>query len=185
MLGICWEYVGVDMLNYFINTVEPIRVFVIDRYTGHNETIDTEIYDNESHKWVEITATKIELIKKLQNDKSLCSGIRSLKFFEDDIVVLAKFNPHYNEFNDDYEFKDYHHYVFFIFDCDVSDCIIGKFRTEDSEEIVIESLYNWLKEQIPSYFSDDFVFEPERNMDNGIQGYHELPVEFAKNYVGF
>lgn len=170
-----WEYTSYTLLNYVITQTTPIKVFVVDRYRGHNEELSTHLKDAP-------TITKIELIKKVQNDKELAYYISNLDIFKDDIIVLSTIEASYNEWEDEY--KDYNHFCFFWFDRDVSDCVIGKFRTEDTEEQVIESLYEMLKNAAPNFKPND-VFDPEPNIDGGVCGYHELPVEFAKNYASF
>lgn len=58
----------------------------------------------------------------------------NLGAFGDDIILLA------------YE-EESGFYWFFWFDCDCSDCSIGRFTTEDSKEEVIESFTQWVLER--------------------------------------
>ena len=66
-------------------------------------------------------------------------------------------------------------------DMDVSDCCIGKFQTTDSEEIICESLTNWLEKQKLENKGRVFC----KDHDNGILGFHELPKSFIEGWVSF
>ena len=55
--------------------------------------------------------------------------------FNDDVAILAK--RKINNLSPEY--------WFFYFDCDVSDCCIGRFLTTDSEEEIIENFSEHIK----------------------------------------
>ena len=154
--GTVWCYISSTFLNGIINYVTPISCYVIDRYTADDEVVREGF-------------TKRELIN------SIVSGENhqvNLHCFQDDIIILAKIKT--NE-------KDDGKYIFFWFDCDVSDCCIGKFETEDSQKDVINSVKNWLDERKEE--NKDFSIQP--NMDNGILNYTELPLSFLKGWLSF
>ena len=71
-------------------------------------------------------------------------------------------------------------YMFFWFDCDVSDCVIGRFFIDDSQEEVIASVEAWLEECIKG--KNHEIIE---SYDNGIVGYHKMPLEYFKGWLKF
>lgn len=88
----------------------------------------------------------------------------NLGAFEDDIILLA--------YEEESEF-----YWFFWFDCDCSDCSIGRFTTEDSKEEVVESFTKWVLERQKN-FCDYY--------HNGREGMAvELNCENIKGWVSF
>lgn len=88
----------------------------------------------------------------------------NLGAFEDDIILLA--------YEEESEF-----YWFFWFDCDCSDCSIGRFTTEDSKEEVVESFTQWVLERQKN-FCDYY--------HNGREGMAvELNCENIKGWVSF
>lgn len=159
--NICWSYVSSTFLNGFINYVEPIKVFVIDRYSSNKEEVTCE----------QFKGTKREL-----KDKIISGDIKpfhtDLGCFNDDIMILAEFEHEKDELN---------HFIYFWFDCDVSDCVIGKFKTEDTKEQVIQSLVNFLEQRK----EENKDFEIEEHMDNGILNYTELPLSFLNGWLKF
>lgn len=140
--GTLWEYVSVDLLNGFVNYGKPLKICVCDRYRTPDYRLDNEY-----------NCTKIELISKIQNNE-LTLFHTNLRIFNDDIILLQKFDASYKQMHDMCEIDDVEydelrnmgHYILYWFDCDTSDCMIGKFRTTDSEEKVIESFDNYIKD---------------------------------------
>jgi len=99
-----------------------------------------------------------------------------LNCFGDDIVILAGLDD--MESASDDEEKTY---IFFWFDSDVSDCSIGKFKTTDTREEVIQSLINWLEQQKEENKGKNI----EDGFDNGICHYTELPISFQSGWVSY
>ena len=134
-----WEYVSSSFLDGIINHYNIIGWFVVDRYIYDGmEFIDT--IDDLTH---EEKLERIEHVREngLENHKLL------IREFEDDIIFVGKSVSEENT------------YCFFYYDCDVSDCSIGRFVTDDSEEVVLS--------EIASMVKDEFLCEE----------LHEMPVD--------
>lgn len=168
-----WTYISVTFLNGFINYVNPIKCYLIDRYTPDNENINSVKYQIEdSYEWLTFDGTKGEL-----KDKILKEEIKlyhtELSCFSDDIIILSEIE--HNE-------KDgLNRFMFFWFDMDVSDCSIGRIETNDTKEEIIQSLINWL-EQNKEENKDRNI---EESFDNGLMNYTELPLSFLKGWLKF
>src|SRR6266545_2290727 len=124
--GTVWVYISSTFLNGFINYVQPISCFVVDRYTPPDQALENKKF----------RMSKKNAIESIISGKENFSHT-DLHCLEDDIILLAEI-----EVNE----KDVlNKFMFFWFDCDVSDCCIGKFETADTKEQVIESVKNWLE----------------------------------------
>lgn len=169
-------YVSSTYLNGFINYVRPISVFVLDRYTSKDEDITDRkinLYDTGKYqKYYDFTGTKGELIDKVVED-AVGFSHTNLDCFDDDIIILAEVK------ND--EDDELGRYIFFWFDCDVSDCCIGKFETIDTKEQVQKSVLNWLNYNKETNKN----FNIDKNADNGILDYTELPLSFLSGWLKF
>lgn len=159
--GTVWSYVSSTFLNGFINYVRPIYCCVIDRYTP----------DDEEIKYNDFNGTKKELLDLILSNKFDIHHTK-LNCFQDDIIILARILTENNDLDK---------YMFFWFDMDCSDCCIGKFETNDSEDTVIESIKNWLNREK----RENHGFTVQVNRDNGIINYHELPITFISGWVSF
>lgn len=84
-----------------------------------------------------------QLLNKFHNEPETHT---SFSMLEDDVLILA----HEDDSN---------YYWFFWSDCDCSDCEIGRFKTTDSREEVIESFTEWVKGRQINYCSK---YHPER-----------------------
>jgi hypothetical protein len=154
--GTLYSYISSTFLNGFINYTEPIKCYLIDRYTPDDEIITVP----------NIKGPKKELKEKVLSGEIDCFHT-DLDCFEDDIIILSKIQNN--------------KYRFFWFDMDVSDCSVGKFETTDSQEDVIQSVVNWL-DDCKSKNKGRIV---ENNLDNGIINYTELPLSFLKGWIKF
>lgn len=168
--GTVWNYISSTFLNGFINYVSPVSVIVLDRYTPGTKDLSAEgisIKDKgvpfQWHHWM---GTKAGLATALINGEKEMYHTH-MNCFQDDIVVLAKIEGG--------------GWMFFWFDCDGSDCSIGRFNTTDPEEHVIQSIRAWLAAQVKE---NNGVIMKE-DTDNGICGYTELPVTFLSGWVRF
>jgi hypothetical protein len=121
--GICWNYISSTLLNGFINYVKPIAIYAIDRYTPDDEEITVHEHDDNMN-WKNTTATKKEIRDRIINGK-IQSFHTDLHILQDDIVILAKLNNETKFFQPNWikEIMPENKYIFFWFDCDVSDCI--------------------------------------------------------------
>lgn len=157
-LGTLYSYVSSTFLNGFINYVSVIDAFVLHRYTelgkDMTEHLEGKTYQEPagSNKWTKFPTaiTKGEVIDLMSQPRRL-SGT-DLNIFDDDVILLARTKTDTNVF------------YFFWFDCDVSDCMIGRFRTEDSQEIVIDKFRNFVRKlsfghrELPLHFFSDWMF---------------------------
>lgn len=135
--GELWSYVSSSFLNGFVNSCSdkpPLRAYVFGRYTAADETPYKDCDDRPSYqeppgsfKWQQVdeSLTKRQLFDLLTRPSVLAHT--RLGIFSDDVLALF-----YSKLDDG---KDC--YWFFWFDMDVSDCGIGRFVTEDSQEVVV------------------------------------------------
>lgn len=174
--NIAWTYISSTFLNGFINYIEPIACYVVNRYTQENEDIsDREVNVCDAGKfgnWDKFTGTKKELIDAIISGNKEVYHTK-LNCFADDIIILAKIE---DEFNNE---KSQNKFMFFWFDMDVSDCSIGRIKTEDYEGFVIEALENWLQKE----FKENRNHETEHNESS--PGFYKLPLSFLKGWVSF
>jgi hypothetical protein len=99
-----------------------------------------------------------------------------LNCFRDDIVILAEIEAeNYDSNNKPNKF------MFFYFDEDVSDCCVGKFKTNDSKEEVIQSIINWLEREKLNNIGEIV----KEHTESGIINYIELPLSFINGWVKF
>jgi hypothetical protein len=172
--GEVWTYVSSTFLNGFINYVKPIGCYVVNRYTEETEDIsDREVSICDKGKfgnWHKFSGTKKGLIDLIVSEEKEVYHTR-LNCFADDIIILAKIETESDEENK---------YIFFWFDSDVSDCSIGKFKTNDSQEEILNSIENWLKET----YADDKTGH-EASHDELSSGYHKLPLSFLQGWISY
>lgn len=168
-----WNYVSCDILNSFINHVKPIKWYAIDRYTNLDWYIEIDGVLGEGTKRDSINEF---IIGHWEFPHT------KLSMFDDDCVILAEYNFQYNDWEfgaDEYqELIGMNHFIFFWFDCDTSDCSIGKFRTTDSKEEVIRNLESTLTEQSSGV-------EIIENYDSRLSSYIEIPVELLSGWISF
>ncbi len=174
--GTVWCYISSTFLNGIINYVKPISCFVLDRYTADDENIGdgnfTVCNKGEFGKWHKWAGTKKELITAITSGEKEMYHT-DMNCFGDDIALLAEIETN--------EEDGKGRYMFFWFDCDVSDCCIGKFETTDTKEDVIQSMKNWLDETK----EENKGKIVEEGYDNGIVNYSELPISFLKGWLKF
>lgn len=178
--GTAWNYISSTFLNGFINYVTPIKVYQIDRYTHENAGLEVEYGERQNLEagWKKLCFTKAEL-RKLVVEEKIYFAHTNLHVFGDDIIVLAQITG-------GVEPDGKERYMFFWFDCDVSDCSIGKFETTDTQEMVIQSLLNFLDRERKR--NQGIVIEPEDGLgfeDNGVVNYTELPLSFLQGWLQF
>jgi len=170
--GTIWTYVSSTFLNGFINYVNPIGCYLIDRYTPDNENISDRCISyqkKDDNKWLKFDGTKGELKDKILSGEFKMYHTK-LDCFGDDIVILSEIETE-NEVTGKY--------MFFWFDMDCSDCSIGKFETTDTKEQVIESVINWLEKDK----SENINKTVEKYSDSGIVNYTKLPLSFLKGWI--
>jgi len=166
--GDVWTYISSTFLNGFVNYMTPICCYVVNRYTREDEDIsDRNVSVCNKGKfgnWEKFKGTKKELIDLIvSGEKEMYHT--ELNCFHDDIIIVGEIG----------EGK----YMFFWFDCDVSDCSIGRFKTLDTKEEIIASVENWLEEEFVSNKDHEEVH------DENSAGYHKLPLSFIRGWVSF
>lgn len=172
--NVCWSYISSTFLNGFINYVNPISCYVVNRYTKESENISKRgviIRNKGEYDWQKFKGTKKELIDLIVSEEKEMSHT-DLSCFGDDIIVLAEIEDERNNK------KGYNKFMFFWFDRDVSDCSIGRIKTEDYKEFLVESLGNWLAKE----FGDNKKHEEKCGDESG---FHKLPLSFFKGWVKF
>jgi hypothetical protein len=172
--GTLWSYISSTFLNGFINYVNPVGCYVVNRYTEETADVtDRNVSVCDKGKfgnWHKFEGTKLELINTIVSGEKEVYHTK-LNCFGDDIIIIAKIENELDEENK---------YIFFWFDCDVSDCSIGKFITDDSQELILNSVENWLKE---TYVDNKTGHETLHDEESS--GYHKLPLSFIKGWVSF
>lgn len=125
--GVFYAYVSSTMINGFINGLKPVAASVIGRYQEMDESLDRA--DNKR--------TKREQIEFFNAEPG--GSHTKLSQFGDDILMLGHVpdadGGHTSEWG------------FFWFDCDVSDCCIGRFTTKDPEADVIRRFQDFADER--------------------------------------
>lgn len=102
--------------------------------------------------------------KALELFNSNSESHTNLSIFRDDVIMLA------------YE-KESKFYWYLWFDMDCSDCVIGRFKTEDSEKQVIKSFEEWVKDTQKTFCDD---YHPERKGEA-----IELNIKYINGWVRF
>ena len=166
-MGVYWEMISTTFLNGFVNYGKPIGCWVTHRYTSKEQMIDAHVTDSGQKNWHKWHGKKSELIELLNSGKKRVYHF-NLRSFEDDVLLLLK-----SEHEDDV-------YLFMWFDIDTSDCSIGKFRTTDTKDDVIQSVRNFLDHETKNKLG---VFED--GIDNGVQMYDEMNLAILGGWIKF
>ena len=148
-----WIYVSSTFLNGFINYATPISAFMLDRYVEMDEKSKTGFVahlrsDDYRYEWYDKTFyTKRDLFEAATKPGVIYHT--DMNILRDDVLILSKINDGM--------------YIYFWYDMDVSDCAIGRFKTDDTEEEVIEEFTKFVK---------------------GLNyGSHELPMHFFQGWM--
>lgn len=169
--GTLWSYVSSTFLNGFINYAQPIKCYLMNRYRDWNEEReddDLKLQHRQpmENKWVDhVFKTKEEIYQFVLKNPTGYIHSR-LDVFSDDILVLSKVKDTPNK------------YIFFWFDRDVSDCCIGVFTTEDTEETVVNEFRSYVQE-IGAELQRDYL----RKTDGCSAA--ELPLGMFQGWVKF
>lgn len=157
-INICWQYVSVDLLNGFINHTKVIRAWAVNRHHSINEI-------DHKHNFLVTTGSQVGYIKNVIGEQAtrkevidyLCSRKDSTlntemrKHFNDDVILLAQCG----------DIDGNVQYYYYWFDCDVSDCFIGRFVTTDDQTTVIASFDHMVVEsQMHFPFTDPATLIP-------------------------
>lgn len=118
-----WSYISNSFLEGFINYVNIDCAYVLGRYQDWDAEFDEPIVLHGAHPEQKSCTTKSEVFEFITTVKQCHTKIWS---FQDDVVLLSRAR------------HDPSIYLYFWFDCDVSDCCIGRFQTHDTHEQVVE-----------------------------------------------
>jgi len=162
-LGILYTYISNIFLNAFINYVDIQKSFILGRHhdwyddLSENGEITISVSEPGQSPIKKSFKTKQEIYDTLTKPKTAIHPRLDVDF-QDDVLILAKA---YDESNIKFN------WVFFWFDRDNSDCCIGKFNTNDTDEIVIKAFEKfcnnpirspYLSKEIPlHYFSSGWI----------------------------
>jgi len=140
--GIEYSCVSSTFLDGFINYVEILKSFVIGRYYDWDEEFEEEFElelrnsANNCNLIKKMFKTKNEIYNKLL-EPEITVHSKLDTYFQDDVLILAKAKS-----SDEEECC----YYYFWYDRDCSDSCIGRFKTEDSEDVVVKSFVKHMKE---------------------------------------
>lgn len=141
-INVVYNYVSNSFLNGFINYVEIVKAYTIGRYVDWDKPFEEDEEDYETIQVRKNSAlVKIKVNNALERYTALIQPgavfhSRLDKDFLNDVLILSKA---WNQ--DKTKFK----WVYFWFDTDSSDCSIGRFETEDSDSIVVDSFTEYVK----------------------------------------
>lgn len=144
-IGTRYDYVSNTFLNGFINYVSVVKGFVLARYCGWTEQdwIDAQNQDHECQirnpetrcmEWIKVEPKSKDELFNLVTAKNAISSPKMDCDFQDDVMILAKITTD----------EDKTLWYFFWFDRDCSDCSIGRFLTNDTDEEVIASFTEYV-----------------------------------------
>jgi hypothetical protein len=152
----CSVFVSHSYLDGFINYVKIVSAWLIPRYNtkGEHGEYKIQIMDPPgSFNWVEKTFVGIQFYKLVsKNPRVLCHT--KISYFGDDVAILGRVPVNEEHGTATRE------YVFFYYDCDVSDCMIGRFLTENAEEEVLQrfnTYAEWLGRQKAETWEDPLI----------------------------
>lgn len=164
-LGIRYDFVASSYLNGFINYGTFLKAFAIGRHCPWDEIIgrpttvqvrENLASTNVENKWVtKQCSTRNELFNTVTQPNAIIHPTL-MSHFRNDVLILQKL------IHEDHPVQ----YLFFWFDEDVSDCSIGRFETDDPEEVVIQKFENYVK---------SLEFIP--------YGSREIPLQYFKGWV--
>lgn len=155
--GAFWQYISDTFLNAFINYVDIKKAFVVCRYMNLDDQMDnrgTTIMDPPgSFNWVPLVGTKREAYKLLCEEGRVFHS-KLNNDFQDDMIILSKIGDG--------------KWMIFEYDCDCSDCGVGRFETIDTDEQVIASFA-------------EYVNTPTMAGDEGAL---EIPLHYFRGWLG-
>jgi hypothetical protein len=163
--GTLWSYVSDSILNAFINYVKPFGIYVLNRYRTEDSKVSCRVHTPGQCDWYDFNGTKIELITKLKS-KQIDIYHTKLGCFDDDVIIISEITPG--------------SYMFFWFDCDVSDCMIGRFITSDTKEQIYQSILTYLSNTCADNTNGMITEDTEC-----LCGWNELPPDILSGWVSF
>jgi hypothetical protein len=144
------------LLDGFINYVKPLACYVLDSYVDIDEQIEKDrahvSLKNDRYSYFYFHGTKMELIGAI-NLGILQITHTKLSMFGDDIVILSKIAEN--------------KYMFFWYHMS-GRCDIGRIMTTDSDNLVIQSVFNWLDSMVKEGTTKGFN---KLNINNFFEGW--------------
>lgn len=156
--NILWCYISSTFLNGFINYVNIIDGFLLSRYLSWDDWEDQEtIYIRDPAGNLNWTHYKPKSKLDAYNIATQKGRLfhTKLRMFQDDVLILSEI--------------DVNKYCFFWFDCDVSDCFIGRFKSKNK------------KDTITSDFQD-YCFDIGKDLSKSYLEREELPKQLPKHF---
>lgn len=152
--GHLYHYIPSSFLNGYINHVEIVKAYLMERYIRHGAQYGADVWQ-----------------PFLDGGERCHSLLGALK---DDVVILGASEQYW---------------WFFWFDCDVSDCIIGRAkRTLHS----LTQARKWFDDHVEN--SVNYESAEQREQDpawpvetswEGVTGYREIPLDALKGWIKF
>lgn len=160
-LHVMQEYVSSSLLNGFINYGTVLSAWLINRYRS---------LDRPAPEWAadEDRGPKRALVDKFLANERAHPNIGIL---DDDVLILTRCKH-----ADPKEVE----YAFFWFDCDVSDCCIGRFKTDDPEADVVARFKAYVFEKNKA-MGDSYGL----NQGEEAEPPTELPVSRMNGWISF
>jgi len=162
-VGLYHTYLSSTFLNGWINYVTPLGASLITRYRAHSKNLDVaaKFHDPENVDFRHHTR---------------------LSLLGDDVVILACSEP--DEKHQFLELPPEKTYWLFWFDCDVSDCEIGRFRTTIPEPQLLEEFHEWA-EQSSQGLSDEYSGNDNCQENRGGTPAIKLDVSRLNGWISF
>jgi hypothetical protein len=121
--GYLYCYIANTFLNGLINYVKPLKAFIIDRYSIDNDDRKVVLNLRINNEWGDYDfPNKESALAFLDSNHDYEIYHTNLNMFRDDVLFLGETEKYY-----------WH----FWFDCDSSDCSVGRFEKTADQETVI------------------------------------------------
>lgn len=172
-LNTLWSYVASSFLDGVINYVDIKKAYLLDRYNKmdgpfrNDEVVKVSVRDGAANgTWVTKECTTKRQIFDAVTTEGASYHSKMDSCFRDDVLLLSKAQ------SDDPACKIY---CFFWFDRDSSDSCIGRFETDDPEEIIISKFTDYVKERQ--------LFLGERYLGLETSEPTEIPLHYFKGWL--
>ncbi|MCK9528998.1 MAG: hypothetical protein M0R77_00315 [Gammaproteobacteria bacterium] len=155
-LGTLYDYISSTFLDGFINYVNIKKAYLIQRYRSPGDIIPLEQlqpYRQSNSVVLPDRDLTVEEVFELYTQKDINIHTK-ISTFRDDVVILSQAlsNPKC--------------WIYFYYDMDCSDCSIGRFETDEPEEVVIVKLEQHLE-----------------SFNNTKGPFKEIPLHFFKGWI--
>ena len=163
-----WNYISSTFLNGFINYVYEghLSSWVIHRYTQPNDTVSFISHKPYNEDLMGVFFGEKKITKKTLYERLISDGNfkyiyhTDISVFEDDVFLLCSLGT----------VDGKNAFIYFLFDCDVSDCRIGRFKTHDPVD------------EVKELFDDMVIYYENPSKE---ENPWPLPKEFFRGWVSF